>query len=162
MNSLHIRPIVAGDDPVVAAIIRSVMPEFGACGAGFAINDPEVDGMTAAYAIPRAAYFVVVSGDRVVGCGGVAPLIGGAADECELRKMYFLKEARGTGMGERLLRHCLEVARAFQFNTCYLETLASMHAAHRLYEKLGFQRIEGPRGATGHFSCDRFYELRLR
>ena len=38
---LRIRPIEARDDAAIAAIIRSVMPEFGACGSGFAINDPD-------------------------------------------------------------------------------------------------------------------------
>ena len=98
MTPTRIRPIVAGDDAAVAAIIRTVMPEFGANGAGFAISDAEVDGMTAAYAIARAAYFVVTSDERVIGGAGVAPLVDGAADVCELRTMYLLKEARGTGM----------------------------------------------------------------
>ena len=47
------------DDGAIASIIRSVMPSFGACGPGFAINDPEVDAMSSAYRRPRAAYFVV-------------------------------------------------------------------------------------------------------
>ncbi|MGZ3408230.1 MAG: GNAT family N-acetyltransferase, partial [Polyangia bacterium] len=62
---LTIRPIAATDDAAVAAIIRTVMPEFGAKGPGFAINDPEVDHMSAAYARPRAAFFVVTDGERV-------------------------------------------------------------------------------------------------
>ena len=33
-----LRPIEARDDAAIAAIIRSVMPEFGAGGEGFAIN----------------------------------------------------------------------------------------------------------------------------
>ena len=40
---LAIRPIRSGDDATMAAIIRAVMPEFGATGSDFAINDPEVD-----------------------------------------------------------------------------------------------------------------------
>jgi putative acetyltransferase len=55
------------------------MPEFGACGSGFAINDPEVDWMTRAYAAPRSAYFVVEREGVVEGGGGVAPLEGGDA-----------------------------------------------------------------------------------
>ena len=35
----NIRPIEAGDDAAMASIIRTVMPEFGACGDGFAIKD---------------------------------------------------------------------------------------------------------------------------
>ena len=54
-----IRPIEPRDEAAVAAIIRAVMPEFGADGPGFAIHDPEVDGMHAAYAQPRSAYFVL-------------------------------------------------------------------------------------------------------
>ncbi|HZX71850.1 MAG TPA: GNAT family N-acetyltransferase, partial [Rhodanobacter sp.] len=34
-----IRPITPADNPVMAAIIRAVMPEFGADGPGFAIHD---------------------------------------------------------------------------------------------------------------------------
>src|SRR5207342_3832387 len=48
----RIRPIEARDDANVAAIIRTVMPEFGATGDGFSINDPEVDWMQRAYSIP--------------------------------------------------------------------------------------------------------------
>ena len=40
-----IRPIEPRDDAAMAAIIRAVMPEFGADGPGFAIHDAEVDTM---------------------------------------------------------------------------------------------------------------------
>ena len=39
---MQIRPIQPHDDARIAEIIRAVMPEFGATGCGFAINDPEV------------------------------------------------------------------------------------------------------------------------
>jgi putative acetyltransferase len=48
-----IRAIRREDDPRIAEIIRTVMPQFGASGPGFAINDPEVDGMYAEYTKPR-------------------------------------------------------------------------------------------------------------
>jgi putative acetyltransferase len=156
-----IRPIEPADDPAMASIIRAVMPEFGADGPGFAIHDPEVSAMHDAYVGPRHAYFVVTEGERVVGGGGVAPLTGGDASTCEVRKMYFLPEARGTGAGRALLAHCLEVARVRGFTHCYLETLTGMDAAQRLYEKLGFKRLDAPLGATGHTSCNRWYRLSL-
>jgi putative acetyltransferase len=156
-----IAPIEPGDDPAVAAIIREVMPEFGACGPGFAINDAEVDTMCAAYRAPRSKYFVLRNAGKIVGGAGIAPLAGAGADTCELRKMYFLPEARGFGQGERLLRLCLDEARRFGFKTCYLETTSKMLQAHRLYEKLGFTARSAPCGATGHFSCDRWYEKPL-
>lgn len=157
MSPVSIRPIRADDDAAVAAIIRTVMPEFGACGSGFAINDPEVDWMSRAYAQPRCAYFVVELDGRVVGGGGVAPLEGGDAQTCELRKMYFLPEARGRGAGAQLMARCLDAARGFGFRRCYLETLTGMDAAMRLYERGGFRRIDAPMGDTGHGGCNTFY-----
>ncbi len=60
-----VRRIRKRDDAAVAALIREVMPEFGAQGPGFAIMDPEVDAMTAAYAGDRAAYYVIEKEGRL-------------------------------------------------------------------------------------------------
>lgn len=152
-----IRPIEPHDDPAVAAIIRAVMPEFGADGEGFAIHDAEVDAMCAAYAKPRSAYFVVEVDGNVVGGGGVAPLENGEPDVCELRKMYFLPQARGRGAGSAMITRCLEAARAFGFKRCYLETLTGMDVAQALYRKHGFTPLCAPMGNTGHHGCDRWF-----
>ena len=160
-ESFFIRPIAASDDAAMAAIIRTVMPAFGAVGDGFAINDPEVDWMHRAYSAPGCAYFVVEREGTVIGGGGVAPLIGGEPDVCELRKMYFLPQLRGMGAGTALMQRCLEAARAHGFKRCYLETLRGMDAAMRLYERSGFRKIPGPLGCTGHGGCDSFYMLDL-
>lgn len=163
VTSFSLRPIRPDDDAAVARIIRTVMPSFGAHGAGFAINDPEVDAMHAEYTKPRSSYVVVVNDATgvVVGGGGVAPLAGGDGATCELKKMYFVDEARGKGVGEMLLRRLLDEAKTTHgFTKMYLETLTGMDAAMKLYKKLGF--VEGTRcGSTGHFGCDRFFERAL-
>ena len=155
-----IRPIAARDDAAVAAIIRTVMPEFGADGPGFAIHDAEVGAMHAAYAKSGCAYFVVELEGKVHGGGGIAPL-DGETGVCELRKMYFLPELRGLGAGSALIIRCLDAARELGYRQCYLETLTGMDAAQRLYQKHGFARIPAAMGSTGHFSCNRFYLLDL-
>ena len=58
-DDVRLRPIEPRDDARVAAIIRQVLPEFGGSGPGYAIMDPEVNAMSAAYATPRARYLVV-------------------------------------------------------------------------------------------------------
>ena len=159
---LTLRPIEPGDDAALARVIRTVMPQFGADGPGFAIHDPEVDHMSAAYTGPRTCYFSLVTREDVpVGGGGIAPLAGGSEDVCELRKMYFLPEARGLGWGQTLLMRCIEFARAAGYRRIYLETLERMTAAQVLYVSMGFARLEQPMGATGHFGCDRWYALEL-
>lgn len=140
------------------------MPEFGASGPGFAINDAEVDCMYETYTRPGSRYYVIDDGARVLGGGGVAPLSGLAANEgptCELRKMYYLAEIRGRGMGRQLLSQCLTAARELGYCRCYLETLSGMDAAQHLYKSFGFVPLCGPLGQTGHFSCDKYYLLAL-
>jgi putative acetyltransferase len=152
-----IRPIVPADSSAVAAVIRTVMPEFGASGPGFAIHDAEVQDMAEAYSRRGCAYFVVEVDGQVCGGGGVAALAGGDAGTCELRKMYFLPQLRRRGAGAALIRKCLDTARELGFSACYLETLTGMDAAQKLYEQQGFRQIPAALGNTGHFSCNRFY-----
>ncbi len=156
-----LRPIEPRDDPAIEHILRTVMTELGVTGAGSSIGDAEVSAMWAAYSVPRAAYFVVESEGRLVGGAGIGPLQGGAFELCELRKMYFLPEARGHGTGARLLNQCLRAARGFGYRVCYLETATSMKDAQRLYAKSGFRQLPKPVGATGHFGCDRYFALEL-
>ena len=156
-----IRPISASDNTAMASIIRKVMPEFGADGPGFAIHDAEVDRLYEAYTQPHSAYFVIERNGEVLGGGGVAPLENGEPDVCELRKMYFLPEARGIGAGAAMMQRCLDAARARGFRRCYLEKLTGMDGAQALYLRSGFRPLSSPMGGTGHFSCDRFFILEL-
>jgi putative acetyltransferase len=162
-----VRPMKAGDRAAVARLIRVVMPEFGARGPGFAINDPEVDDMFGAYQAARSAYFVVTRRDArtaaevVVGGAGYAPLVGGDGETCELRKMYFMPEARGLGLGHGLLAQIVAQARQAGFARMYLETLGAMSQARALYERSGFRPLAEPMGQTGHFGCNSFYVKEL-
>ena len=160
-SNFLIRPIATDDNASMATIIHSVMPEFGAGGPGFAMHDTEVNGMCEAYAQPRCSYFVVERDGTVLGGAGVAPLENAAPEICELRKMYFLPEARGVGAGTAMMTRCLDAARKYGFTRCYLETLTGMDAAQALYKRTGFVRLAAPMGGTGHFSCDRFFILDL-
>jgi putative acetyltransferase len=156
-----LRQLEKRDNQSVRDIIRTVMPEFGASGQGFAIHDNEVEDMFAAYTQPRCAYFVWEETGKILGGGGIAPLAGGDADTCELKKMYFLPEGRGKGLGQSILRECLKNAKSLDYKYCYLETFNTMTSAMKLYEKNGFKKISGPLGNTGHFSCDVFYKIEL-
>jgi putative acetyltransferase len=150
---LQIRLIETGDNARVADIIRLVMTEFQAVGCGYSINDSEVDDMFNAYASADSAFYVVTLHDRILGCGGFGPLVGGDANTCELRKMYFKSELRGLGAGTMLLELCLKEAKRAGFERCYLETMNNMEQAQRLYGKHGFKYLDTPMGNTGHTSC---------
>lgn len=159
---LTMRPIRPEDNRQVADIIRTVMTEYGAVGPGFSIQDPEVDAMFEAYNSPDSFFLVLEDANaRLVGCGGIAPLQDGPPDTCELKKMYFLAEARGKGMGRRLMERLEEEARQRGFQYVYLETIVAMQEANRLYQRLQFQPLAGPMGNTGHTGCGLFYGKQL-
>lgn len=145
----------------MAAVIRQVMTEYGAVGEGYSINDPEVDCMYRNYSGKGFAFFVLLQNGKVLGGGGIAPLSGGSAEVCELRKMYILPEARGKGWGKKLLATCIDAARDNGYQFCYLETLERMQTARQLYRSFGFRPIDGQMGHTGHNSCDAWYLLDL-
>jgi ribosomal protein S18 acetylase RimI-like enzyme len=64
----------------------------------------------------------------------------GQGDEVEFRMLATLPSARGRGVGEALVRACIERARAAGAPRLVLSTGPEMKAAHRLYERLGFLR----------------------
>ena len=153
MNTANIRPIKKKDNPHVAAIIRSVLVDFGVPKVGTAYADVGLDLMFETYQNSRTAYFVIEEGGQIIGGGGIAPLANYEGNVCELQKMYFLKEARGRGLGTQMIDLCLNKAVELKFQKCYLETMSYMEAAQKLYKRYGFQYIDGPMGDTGHFSC---------
>ncbi|MEZ4958682.1 MAG: GNAT family N-acetyltransferase [Saprospiraceae bacterium] len=159
-----LRPIQPQDNEQVARLIRTVMTEFGCVGEGYSILDPEVDNMFETYHNGQSAFFVITRpGDvEILGCGGIGPLHGGDERICELKKMYFYPVLRGHGLGWEMATRCLEAALKIGYHRCYLETVERMEQANRLYQKLGFEKLGAPMGATGHGSCDAWYLKELR
>lgn len=154
-TSLRVRPITAIDNPHIAQVIRTVSAEFGlTADKGYTVSDPNLDRLFELYSEANSAYWVIELDGNIVGGGGIAPLQCSAPDICELQKMYFLPQLRGRGMAHRLALQALDFAREQGFKRCYLETTASLTQAIRLYEKLGFQHIDGPLGCTGHDDCE--------
>lgn len=63
------------------------------------------------------------------------------AGEAEFRMLVVAPEARGRGVGESLVRHCADRARAVpECARLVLSTDAKMVSAHRIYERMGFVR----------------------
>lgn len=153
MKNGIIRQIKKEDNEAVAQLIRSVFDEMEIPKTGTAYEDPYLDLMFEEYNKPRSVYYVIEKENKIIGCCGIAPLENGDSKICELQKMYFLPETRGLGFGTKMMEKCLEAARNFDFEKCYIETMPFMHAAQKLYIRSGFKYLEAPLGNTGHSSC---------
>jgi len=149
-----IREIEQKDNPQLALVVRNVILEMGAPTVGTAYEDKATDQLYETYQKEKAIYFVLEYQNKVVGGAGIAQLDNFDGNVCELQKMYFLPEARGKGLGLKMISICLEKAKEFGFESCYLETLPYMKDAVKLYKKNGFKNLEKPMGNTCHYSCD--------
>jgi putative acetyltransferase len=149
-----IREIQQKDNASIAKVIRDIFHELEAPKVGTAYADPILDTLYEVYQSSRSVYYVVELDGKVVGGCGVAPLENAEVSVCELQKMYFAPEIRGTGYAEKIINQCLEFASQQGFEICYLETLSFMTIAQKLYKRMGFEHIEGPMGNTGHNSCE--------
>lgn len=153
-ETFQIREIEAKDNPKIAATIREILVEFGVPKVGTAYADKILDTLYEAYQKERAVYFVLYKGEEIVGGAGIAQLDNYEGNVCELQKMYFKTEARGKGLGKKMMDLCLSKAKEFGFEQCYLETLPYMEDARKLYRKVGFKDLNAPMGDTGHYSCN--------
>jgi len=153
MNAIIIREIQKADNVAIAKVIRNVLIEHNVPKVGTAYADPSLDFMFENYSEEKSAYFIVEKEGEIIGGAGIASLENGPKEICELQKMYFLSEARGLGLGAKLMEVCLEKARQFEFKKCYLETMPYMTNAQNLYKKSGFQYLDKPLGNTGHNAC---------
>jgi GNAT superfamily N-acetyltransferase len=61
---------------------------------------------------------------------------------CEMKRLYVLPNAQGTGAGRLLCEALLTEAKKLGYNTMLLDSLKRLEAAVALYHKLGFTQTE--------------------
>ncbi|MFT5238064.1 MAG: putative acetyltransferase [Flavobacteriaceae bacterium] len=153
MSTPIIRSIERTDNAATADVIRLVLIELGVPKVGTAYEDKSLDAMFENYEKDKATYFVVEEDGKVIGGAGISHLDNHNGNVCELQKMYFSPLARGRGIGTKMIDLCLNQAREYGYEQCYIETMSYMKAAQKLYRTYGFEYMEGPIGDTGHYSC---------
>jgi putative acetyltransferase len=148
------RRLEKDDNPVIAALIRSILEEFHIDRPGTAYTDPTTDDLFSLFAEPRSVYYVAEKDGIIVGGCGIFPTNGLPRDCAELVKYYVLPQERGRGIGKKLMELCFDSARQFGFSRLYLETVPELGDAIRIYEKAGFEHISNAMGNSGHFFCN--------
>ena len=148
-----IRKINKSDNASLFEILTTVMIEFKVPQEGTALSDPELKKMFEAYQTKRSVYFINEKNNKIFGGAGISQLKNSKENICELQKMYFLNEARGIGMGKKMIKMCIAEAINFGFKKCYIETMHNMKSAQKLYLSQGFNYLDYPLGNTGHSSC---------
>lgn len=80
---------------------------------------------------------------------GTVAMIPYGENSFELAKMAVAPEARGHGVGDRLMEECVQFARSSGASSIILESNTKQEAAINLYRKFGF--VEIPLDPNSHF-----------
>jgi GNAT superfamily N-acetyltransferase len=98
---------------------------------------------------PGGVVLIAREGGRTVGCAGLRPM-GEAV--LEIKHFFLASEARGRGLGRRLLAGVEEVARSLGARRIVLDTAAPLTEAAALYRSAGYSTIprynDNPHGAV--------------
>ena len=101
----------------------------------------DIDDVQSHYFDNNGTFLVLSDDGRVVGCGAIRRL---KDDICELKRMWFLKDYRGRGLGTRITQMLLDFARITGYKKVRLDTTDEQKQAQalKLYQRLGFYFIE--------------------
>ncbi len=98
-------------------------------------------------------------GPRIV---GAVFLVRGSATEAKLRMLYVEADARGLGVGARLVDECIATARAQGYQRLTLWTNDVLVAARRIYQARGFTLVSEERHHSfGHDLVGQYWALTL-
>jgi GNAT superfamily N-acetyltransferase len=87
---------------------------------------------------PDGVFLVVRDEGRAIACGGICRFDEARA---ELKRMYVVPEARGRGLGRRVLVELEAAARKFGYRGIVLETGDRQAESLGLYRSAGYKRI---------------------
>ncbi len=99
----------------------------------------DMDDIQKSYSDDKGVFLVMVSDDQIIGTGAIKKL-----DEeiCELKRLWFLKEFRGKGLGYQMTQELLSFARSQGYKRVRLETdPVAQSQALNFYKRLGFYEI---------------------
>lgn len=137
MSGFRIEPFRAGlESQVIGLILPIQQREFGVPIT--AEDQPDLAKIPEVYQKGRGGFWVGLVEDEVAGSIGLIDFGSGGA----LRKMFLRKDQRGSGLAQALLDTLVAHAEAAELPSIWLGTLAHMRAAHRFYERNGFDRVE--------------------
>jgi ribosomal protein S18 acetylase RimI-like enzyme len=144
VSGLLLRRLEPGDHDAAAALLRSAYEEH------IRIEPAYVDKLTDLSGRDREAeVWVALDGGADGSVVGTVTLCPPGSpyreisheDEGEFRMLAVDPAAQGRGVGRRLTEHAVGDARRRGQSAVVLSTTATMTAAHRLYESLGFVRV---------------------
>ena|SRR5215831_9184367 len=123
--------------PELLAALQALLPQL----------NPQLRPLTAerlanVVADPATTLLVARDGEAIVGAAAVLVYATPAYVKARIEDVVVDQRERGKGVGEALVRRCIEVARERGAEIVELQSARSREAANRLYPRLGFKLRE--------------------
>jgi len=155
VNHVVIRAATNQDRERVVALVFGVLAEYG-LPPDPESKDADLNDIEGNYIRSGGVFELIEDKDgNLLGTFGLCPL---GKDTCELRKMYFVSQVRGIGLGRHVLERAVGHARRLGFKTIVLETMSVLKEAIRLYTRFGFTPMPIEHASA---RCDQAYILKL-
>ncbi len=178
LDDIIIEELSVETEPCVRDLIRRNLQDYDEAGSVLASTFRRLADLMQVYNSEGSNYFVLKetsSSGTCLGGAGIGSLHGLPPSEGlgEVRDLVLDEPFRGQGLGGRLLKRCVEEARALGYKRLYLETTTQMEKAQKLFIRFGFRPItqtqtdhrssinkggtatEGPSGVPCYFILDK-------
>lgn len=117
--------------------------------------DKEMAGLPEMYNAKDGGLFIAYINDQAAGIAGIRRF---SERDCEVKRMYVKPNSRGLGLGQLLLKQCLDTARKLKYDSVKLDTADFMKSAIKLYTDHGFVEISAyrhnPHESAKYFELD--------
>lgn len=145
-DDVLIETITAQDEAEVQGLIRRNLSGYDEAGSVLASTFRRLKSLLAVYQGEGGRYVVlknVRENGKIIGGAGIGSLHGLSPREGlgEVRDLVLEKEYRGQGLGGRLLKRCVDEAKALGYKRLYLETTPEMEKAQKLFLRFGFRPV---------------------
>ena len=97
--------------------------------------EKELQTLHKVYSPPKGCIILAKQNDKTVGCIALKPIGDGV---CEMKRLYVRPEARGEGLGRKLVEELIIFAKKSAYQSMKLDTVAKLKEAIHLYRSLGF------------------------
>lgn len=105
-----------------------------------ALPAPTAEHLAVLFADKASTLLIARDGNKIVGTAMVIVYPTTFRFESRIEDVVVDESARGRGVGEALVKECIEVARSRGAAIVELQSARSREAANRLYERMGFER----------------------
>ena len=154
-RSLEIRRAEIGDAAAISSLLVDSFEEYQSLYTPEGYAATAITSEQVAIRLREGPIWVAISNGNVVGTVSVVI----TKDSMYLRGMAVRPTARGQHIGELLITEVEKFSRLKHFRRLFLSTTPFLHRAIRVYERLGFRRIdESPNDLHGTplFTMEKF------